>query len=167
MKLRCAGSRCTTTTNTSPVFVGIAAKNFFRASRPPAEAPIPTTNPGALPERGVSAPESPAAGRFFFTGAPAAVSGFLRFTLDAMARVHRGASAALLPGDRVDAQAARAEPGYAVQHRAAPPGISTPEICMYQRLALPGPGVTKCRRVEGWPPYPAPASGTRGGGALS
>src|ERR1700756_339096 len=46
MKLRCAGSRCTTSTNTRPVFMGMAPKNFFRASRPPAEAPMPMTRPG-------------------------------------------------------------------------------------------------------------------------
>src|SRR5215510_2531584 len=41
--LRKSGDRCCTTTNAIPDFVGTLAKNCSSDSRPPAEAPIPTT----------------------------------------------------------------------------------------------------------------------------
>ncbi len=43
IKLLKSGDRCCTTTNESPESRGVCAKNSSNASRPPAEAPIPTT----------------------------------------------------------------------------------------------------------------------------
>src|SRR3990172_2998537 len=41
--LACAGARCWTTTKLKPVSLGNAASNWRKASRPPADAPMPTT----------------------------------------------------------------------------------------------------------------------------
>src|SRR4051812_13857461 len=47
IKLLKSGDRCCTTTKAIPVFVGTLSKKCSSASRPPAEAPIPTTYRGA------------------------------------------------------------------------------------------------------------------------
>src|SRR5437763_15932891 len=41
--LACLGDKCTTTTNAMPLPAGMFRKNWGRASRPPADAPRPTT----------------------------------------------------------------------------------------------------------------------------
>src|SRR5262245_27951810 len=51
-RLSCVGSRCWTNTNAIPVFVGRCLRSWVTASRPPAEAPIPTI--GKVPPRGRS-----------------------------------------------------------------------------------------------------------------
>src|SRR5262249_48725210 len=43
VRLRKSGERCCTTTNATPTDVGMRSKRRSRASRPPAEAPTPTT----------------------------------------------------------------------------------------------------------------------------
>src|SRR5271157_987429 len=47
----CWGSRCCTTTTAMPVFAGRFASRSLSASRPPAEAPTPTTANGASLDR--------------------------------------------------------------------------------------------------------------------
>ena len=50
----CVGSRCCTNTNAMPVSSGSARRSWVKASRPPAEAPIPTTG-----KRGADATSCP------------------------------------------------------------------------------------------------------------
>ena len=65
------GSRCTTTRKAMPASAGMAWKNVSRASRPPAEAPIPTTGkPGMAGGGGVVGEAVVLMGGFF------AVAGF-------------------------------------------------------------------------------------------
>src|SRR4029077_1608447 len=46
-RLSWVGSKCWTRTNAMPLSVGTALKNLRNASRPPADAPIPTSATGA------------------------------------------------------------------------------------------------------------------------
>src|SRR5471030_192619 len=46
--LWCCGSRCCTRTNPNPVLAGSCLRSWENASRPPDEAPIPTTGHGLL-----------------------------------------------------------------------------------------------------------------------
>src|SRR5262245_31870285 len=48
--LTCVGSRCATRTKAMPLPAGMREKNCSKASRPPAEAPRPTTGMGRLPD---------------------------------------------------------------------------------------------------------------------
>ena len=48
MMLAWVGSRCTTRMKAMPVFRGMFAKKRSQASRPPAEAPMPTMLEGPL-----------------------------------------------------------------------------------------------------------------------
>jgi len=48
MRLLKSGDRCWTTTNAMPVAAGTPSKNRVSGSRPPAEAPMPTTARGAM-----------------------------------------------------------------------------------------------------------------------
>src|SRR4051812_4870032 len=48
IRLSCVGSRCWISTKAMPLLAGKAAKNFLKASRPPAEAPRATTGKSIL-----------------------------------------------------------------------------------------------------------------------
>src|SRR5207237_4290252 len=47
----CLGSRCCTSTKPMPVLSGRAERSWLTASRPPAEAPMPTMGKGSSPGR--------------------------------------------------------------------------------------------------------------------
>ena len=70
MRVTWRGSRCWTSTNAIPLSAGMCEKNFWKASRPPADAPIPTTGAGG--EGRTAAPARSASGE-------GAVRRFVRF----------------------------------------------------------------------------------------
>jgi hypothetical protein len=96
------GSRCCTTTKDMPLSGGIAVKNFWKASSPPAEAPIPTTGGGGGGAKGWN--DSDASG---LRDAPVVPRAALRATARCLAAAGFRVAARRLPADLVGVAIAR------------------------------------------------------------
>ena len=85
------GSRCWTTTKARPLPAGTCRKNSSRASRPPAEAPMPTMGKRPSPERGTGVGRDGAARRPARTAAGFGVGRGVRLRIASLL-THQGSS---------------------------------------------------------------------------